>query len=221
MTINTNLKSATAHYLKIEDSKGTELYTKSYSTFAEAENEFNNISFSSKSYSFLPRTALPVLCDNIKNFCKSFFIPNTSSLITGLESKVAKVALGIFTVLFDIGTLPIRLLTVVPYVIYDKCRKKQDHQIIDLIKNHPSASYALSQGKVTATIISENFEKITPISDDIYDVNGEISGKRKSFYIKRGLFFNTANTKTFSESMDATMDKDFLLENYRAFQTQG
>jgi len=206
------------NYLKIEDSKGKELFSETFDNIEDLNKRFTEITTSKKPYSFFSRTVLPARCDGISNFVKSLFVPNTTAFTSYIENRVGKVALGIISSVFDLMSLPIRLITAIPYIIYDKClRKEEAHKIIELISENKEAKAALNEGNVKVTVTTENFEAVTMGTIDnkkCAQLKGFVLGKIQDVNIKRRLSNPvTKNIPLYNLSFDCIRNLDATTSN--------
>jgi hypothetical protein len=127
---------------------------------------------------------------------------------------------------FDLITLPIRVITAIPYVIHYKCfRKEIEHKIIEIIRNNPEASHALSEGKVFVRKVTEDFSHIqagTMNDKPCYNVKGIVlSGEGSDIYIKRTLSGSGDIKRSggFSHGWDCVVDAN-AMSRYHAFNAK-
>ena len=176
--------AAQLYSVHVEDTKGRILYERQYDTKAECDRIFNELKASEEPYSFQTRTLYPV-----RLTAKAICIPNTASMLASVEDRIGQVVLGILFAAFDIVTLPIRLITLIPYTF---CWKQEtEHKIQALIRNVSEASFALEEGKVVLLKKIRVFPKITPgtINDKrfyLFD-GGKIEDEWQDVYIAQTL----------------------------------
>lgn len=70
----------------------------------------------------IPATFKPVRTDNLKNFSKDFFLPTTFNHAIKVQHTVGKVFAILASLVLDVLTFPIRLLTCIPRVISNSRR---------------------------------------------------------------------------------------------------
>jgi hypothetical protein len=70
---------------------------------------------------------VPIRTDNLNNFCKDLFLPGLFNEALKTEDVALKIFLCILMPIFDIITLPIRLITVIPRYIYNAMHPKEAH----------------------------------------------------------------------------------------------
>lgn len=67
--------------------------------------------------SIVPATFKPVRTNNWKNFSKDFFLPTTINHAVKVQHTVRKIFAILASLILDVLTFPVRLLTVIPRVI--------------------------------------------------------------------------------------------------------
>lgn len=83
------------------------------------DNEFNILRSSkrSKVIPVIPATLMPVRTNNLKNFAKDFFLPTLFNHAIKVEQVGRKIFAILASLIWDMLTFPIRLLTCIPRVI--------------------------------------------------------------------------------------------------------
>ncbi len=77
--------------------------------------------------SIIPATFKPVRTNNLKNFSKDFFLPTTVNHAIKVQNMVGKIFAILASLVLDVLTFPIRLLTVIPRVISNA--KQEENQL--------------------------------------------------------------------------------------------
>jgi len=77
--------------------------------------------------SIIPATFKPVRTNNLKDFSKDFFLPTTINHAIKVQHVVGKIFAILASLVLDVATFPIRLLTVIPRVISNA--KKEESQL--------------------------------------------------------------------------------------------
>lgn len=67
----------------------------------------------------IPATLFPVRSNNAKNFFKDFFLPTTLQHALKVKNLAEKIFAFIFSLILDLATLPIRIVTSVPRIIFN------------------------------------------------------------------------------------------------------
>jgi hypothetical protein len=98
----------------------------------------------------LPAALITVRSDNCTNFCKDFFLPTFVNQILNIKSITGKIFAAIFAILFDLATLPIRLLTCIPSIL---CNKKKEM--------HPLHQYLRQQEDIEPKLLQCEYLKVT------------------------------------------------------------
>ena len=75
----------------------------------------------------IPATFKPVRTNNLKNFSKDFFLPTTLNHAIKVQHTVGKIFAILASLVLDVLTFPIRLLTVIPRVISNA--KPEENQL--------------------------------------------------------------------------------------------
>ena len=91
---------------------------------------------------------IPVRTDNLDNFCKDFFLPGLFSEALKTHDLATKIILCIFMPIYDMITLPIRFITVIPRYIYNATHPKEAHPFYQYLINNGVAAEDLSAGHV-------------------------------------------------------------------------
>lgn len=91
---------------------------------------------------------IPVRTNTFGNFCKDFFLPGFINVALKTNGLVSKILLGIIMSVFDILTLPIRCLTVIPRVIYNAKHPKEAHPFYQYLVSNGVAAKDLNAGHV-------------------------------------------------------------------------
>lgn len=208
------------HYLNINDFDGNTLCTEICTSFAGLKASYDQLTVSKPSYSFIASVVIPVQCDSITEFFQSLFAPITSYALSSFDNLVAKVVIAIATVILDLATLPLRLLTSIPYLVYHLCNNENEHPIIALIQNLPQATKALAEGKVKVVAVIEDFSHIQSCiinGQNAYEVAGKVFMASSNVDIKRT--FSPAGNYNMGDwtEINAIMRPEGLA-HYRAFQ---
>ncbi len=148
--------SSELYILDIKDTKGNTLYEQHYDSEAACEQAFNELKISADPYSFRQKTYYPV-----ELTAQAIVLPNAISMVSDIDNRIAQIVLGALFAVVDIISLPMRLVTLIPYTF---CWKQETaHKIQALIHAKPEGN------KVVLTKSVEVFNKIVP---------GIIDGKR-------------------------------------------
>jgi hypothetical protein len=93
-------------------------------------DEVKNLCSSRCNIYVIPASFIPVRTDNAKNFCKDVFLPTFFNQALKVRSAAAKCFAILFSLILDIATLPIRLLTAGPWILINrKVCKKEEHPL--------------------------------------------------------------------------------------------
>lgn len=87
---------------------------------------------------------IPVRTHNLKDFCKDFFFPS----VTLSAVKIDSYFMRLLEVIVDLFTLPIRILTAVPRVIYNALNPKEKDPLYLYLKTHGLSADLLKRDAV-------------------------------------------------------------------------
>ncbi len=200
---------SSAHYsLNIKDTKGKTLYEQGYASEDACDQAFNELKISAEPYPFRQKTFYPV-----ELTAQAIVLPNTISMVSDIDNRIAQVVLGALFAVVDIISLPLRLITLIPYTY---CWKQEtEHKIQALIRSKPE------DNKVVLTKSAEIFNKIIPGTIDgkrHYIVQGgKISKAWKEVYLSPSLASDYPYKSGSGSSTINGMHDEKIKELYRAF----
>lgn len=116
-----------------------------------SEEEFQavvNLCDNKRRISWLESLIVPVRTDTLNNFCKDLFLPGLFNEALKTKDVALKIFLCIMMPIYDIITLPIRLITVIPRYIYNALHSKESHLFYQYLINNGVAPEDLSAGHV-------------------------------------------------------------------------
>jgi hypothetical protein len=91
---------------------------------------------------------IPVRTDSLKKFCKDFFLPGFFNHALKTHDFALKVFQCLLMPIFDLITLPIRLITVIPRYLYNAKQPKQAHLFYRFLINNGVPANALDDNHV-------------------------------------------------------------------------
>lgn len=107
-----------------------------------------NLCDNKRRISWLESLAIPVRTDNVENFCKDFFLPGLFNEALKTNDLATRIFLGMLMPIYDIISLPIRLITVIPRYIYNTNHSKESHPFYQYLIRNGVAAEDLSDGYV-------------------------------------------------------------------------
>ena len=152
-----------AHYLDIQTVQGQSLYHQSFSSKEELKKEFDSLYASQKSASSpvsVYSLIYPRYSATVQEFFQSLFLPITRIVMRDIDHRMTCIALSIFSLLLDLVTTPIRLVTAIPSLLYKAVKGSEDSKILQLIQDHPLFKKVVRGGKVQIKATSEHVPKI-------------------------------------------------------------
>ncbi len=199
--------SYSGYSICVEDTKGKKLYEQQYETKDAVDSAFESLKVSEDPYSFETRTYYPVQLD-----VAGIVVPNATTMLSGLNDRIGQVVFGILFGAIDLITLPIRLITLIPYTF---CWKQDvEHKIAALIRQNPEASLALKEKKVVLYKREEVFAQITP--GRINDQQGYmVSGGRQSEESKEVYLAPSLSDHAYKSSRHSTSTDGFRLQSIK------
>lgn len=109
---------------------------------------------SAKVVGIFPALLKPVRSDCAKNFSKDFFLPTTLNQAVKVRSVAIRVFAVLVSLVLDLATFPIRLLTCIPTVIRNS--SPQRHPFYAFLRMQEVDSKLLESGHVLVTIITKD-----------------------------------------------------------------
>jgi hypothetical protein len=109
---------------------------------------------SAKVVGVFPALLRPVRSDSAKNFAKDFFLPTTLNYGLKIRSMAVRVFAVIGAFVFDLLTLPIRLLTCIPTVLTNSAPDK--HPLYQYLKAQNVDRQLLKSGHVQVRIMAKD-----------------------------------------------------------------
>lgn len=110
---------------------------------------------------------VPVRTNSIKNFCSDFFFPALLYVRSCFENRVleinnlvARIFLALASIVLDICTLPLRMITVIPRAIYNYCYSKEKHNLYKFLIKNGVSSDDLERDSVYVQVMSKNNREI-------------------------------------------------------------
>lgn len=100
----------------------------------EEHRHFRGICESRRTILVFPAALIPVRSNTLSNFCKDFFFPTTINQVVRIRNIGVRIFVALISMIFDLATLPIRCITCIPTVIYNRTRRK-----------HPLHSYLIGK----------------------------------------------------------------------------
>lgn len=91
---------------------------------------------------------IPVRTDNFSNFCKDLFFPGFIHGALKIKDLGQKIFFCILTPLWDLMTLPIRLITAIPRYIYNRIHSKEVHPFYQFLISKNVQPQDLAAGHV-------------------------------------------------------------------------
>lgn len=108
---------------------------------AEEFQRATNLCDNKRRIGWLESLVIPVRTDNLSNFCKDFFLPGLFNQALKTHDVATKIFLCIFMPIYDIISLPIRLITAIPRYLYNAAHPKESHPFYQyLIDNEVPAA---------------------------------------------------------------------------------
>lgn len=113
-----------------------------------SEEEFNTVYsyIANRSVTNFSAILYPVRTNNLKNFALDLFLPATIQVASRVDNMKLKIFAVIASLLLDTLTLPIRLVTAVPRVIYNS--SQPDSPITSYLKEHGAPQQVFYSGRV-------------------------------------------------------------------------
>lgn len=111
-----------------------------------------------------PSLLKPVRSDCAKNFAKDFFLPTTLNQAIKIRSVAVRVFAVLASLVLDLATFPIRLLTCIPTVLRNS--SPQTHPFYAFLRMQGVDPKLLESGHVFVTIISK--EKIRQLNVNFF-----------------------------------------------------
>lgn len=133
----------------------TNLFTVNFNSFGEFEPVYNLLN-NKRRISWLESLIIPVRTDNFSNFCKDFFLPGLFNNALKTKKVALRIFLCIMMPIYDLITLPIRLITVIPRYIYNAKHPKEAHLFYQYLIQKGVAPADLSAGHVHLEIEQQN-----------------------------------------------------------------
>lgn len=148
-----NLKGGTVSYSIKVSARGDEFqqvkphpfFTRDFDS-AEEFQRVKNLCDNKRRIGWLESLVIPVRTDNLNNFCKDFFFPGLFNQALKTHDVATKIFLCIFMSIYDIISLPIRLITVIPRYLYNAAHPKE---------SHPLYQYLIDKGVPAATLSAD------------------------------------------------------------------
>lgn len=176
----TNPECYTKLDLETSDSKHEELLP-DWTKNLDSKEEFDAVEALCKSRCniyVIPAMLVPARTNNIKNFSMDLFLPTFFSQALKVKNTVAKCFAILSSLIFDIATLPIRLLTAAPWVLINKKTAR--------IENHPLHQY-LSENHAPEKILAVEHLRVNLVWEETIKEDSLSAEKRiehsKSFNI--------------------------------------
>lgn len=119
-------------------------------------------------YGILPMTLCVIRADNLKNFLTDLFCPTFVHAALKVEKLAGQIILGIAFALLDIVTLPVRLITLLPRVVFGMIWTKENNPGYLFLQQHSkNPEIYKNLNSVYYTDVIHN-EKTSKISDGKY-----------------------------------------------------
>ena len=94
-----------------------------------------NLCDNKRRINWLESLIIPVRTDNLNNFCKDFFLPGLFNPAFKTQDVALTIFLCMLMPVYDIMTLPIRLITVIPRYVYNSIHPKESHPFYQYLIN--------------------------------------------------------------------------------------
>ncbi len=113
---------------------------------AEEFQRATNLCDNKRRIGWLESLVIPVRTDNLNNFCKDFFLPGLFNHALKTHDVATRIFLCIIMPIYDILSLPIRLITAIPRYLYNAAHPKE---------SHPLYQYLIDNGVLAATLSAD------------------------------------------------------------------
>ncbi len=107
---------------------GPVLWQQTFATEAEFQ-EISRLCNTVSRVGMFTATVITVRTDTCENFCKDFFFPSVVNHALKTHDLATKIFIGIVWVFWDLATLPIRLITLIPRHFYNQGHSRQLHPL--------------------------------------------------------------------------------------------
>lgn len=125
--------------------------------------------------SIIPATFKPVRTNNLKNFSKDFFLPTTLNHAIKVQHAVGKIFAILASLVLDVLTFPIRLLTVIPRVISNA--EQKENQLHKYLITEGVDKKLLESGYV---IVKLEWEKTSQFPTSFWTTNDGVQHSKHS-----------------------------------------
>lgn len=122
--------------IKIVNSENRTLYEENYDSNQEVTDFINTNGPSKPGWSVLKSAVCPCRTDNVKGFMEDVFLPTFVNFALKIDNHALKVIGSITAIVFDLLTLPIRLVVTPFRVIYNRCNPEEKHPLRALIEEN-------------------------------------------------------------------------------------
>ncbi len=143
------------NYINISLLENTNIYWEKQLSGGELQQVRNAIK-GHQVVAILPATLKPVRTNNCKNFAKDFFLPATVNHAIKVQHLVAKVFAILFSLILDLSTLAIRLLTCIPRAVSNARQPK-----------NPLHSYLTAQQGINKKLLAADHVKVKLVWESV------------------------------------------------------
>jgi hypothetical protein len=135
--------SATSRFERAEQPP---LFARNFDSVEEYQS-VSNLCDNKRRIGWLESLIIPVRTDNLHNFCEDFFLPGFFNCALKTHDVATRILLCIFLPIYDILSLPIRLITAIPRYLYNVAHPKE---------SHPFYQYLINNGVPAATLSADS-----------------------------------------------------------------
>ncbi len=184
--VNKNLEVKETYDLEVKTASGKQVFQKRFQTKNEAKTFWKNNTKSVSGWGYLFMALTPLRTDNVKDFCKDFFLPGFVNLAHLVDGIALRIFVTCLLLPLDAITFPVRLVTTPLRAAYSHMAPVYIHPL---------------KKKLGDSVKNEKFLNVTYKSTETSHAADEIRGCTKK------VITNKKTTKVYLDSLPISREE--------------